>query len=139
MSHSELSAGNPPVGRPHVLLVDDDLHILEVFSQGLTRRGFQVTSASTAEEALSLAHPDVRIDLVVMDIVLPDSWGSQVVLELTSFQPDMRVLFISGYSRDDAVLGASSMNEAVDFLAKPFTMDELVAKIQEVLEGDSEG
>lgn len=138
MSHSELSIGNPPDGTPHVLLVDDDPHLLEVLSYGLKRRGFHVISASTAKEALSLARPDVRIDLIIMDLVLPDSWGSQVVLELTQFRPDTRVLFISGYSQDDAVLGASSMNEAVDFLAKPFTVDELVARIQKALERDLE-
>ena len=61
MSHSDPSVGNPPHGATRVLLVDDDPHILKVFSHGLERHGFHVTSASTAKEALSFADPDVRI------------------------------------------------------------------------------
>lgn len=131
--------GNGPDGPPHVLLVDDDADLRKVFSHGLEKRGFTVISAGTAEEALRVAEdPDVRIDVIVMDIVLPDSWGSQVAMEQSLFRPETKVIYISGYSRGDAVLGASSGNDAVEFLPKPFTVQELAAKIREVL-GEEEG
>jgi two-component system, cell cycle sensor histidine kinase and response regulator CckA len=135
-------SAKPPKGAdaqaPHVLLVDDDPDIRKVFSLGLEKRGFQVIAAGTAGEALKLAEdPDVQIDVIIMDIVLPDSWGSQVAMEQTLFRPETKVIYISGYSKGDAVLGASSINEAVDFLPKPFTVEELAAKIREVLSENS--
>jgi len=126
--------------RPHVLLVDDDPHLRSVFIKGLEGKGFNVVAAGSAEEALGIAaDPDVAIDVIVMDIVLPDSWGSQVAMEQGLFRPDTKVIFISGYSREDAVLGASSANDEVHFLAKPFTVAELAARIRLVLDDSTEG
>jgi two-component system, cell cycle sensor histidine kinase and response regulator CckA len=129
-----------PDERPSVLLVDDDPHLRSVFSKGLTGKGFDVVSAGSAEEALSYAaDPDVAIDVIVMDIVLPDSWGSQVAMEQGLFRPDTKVIFISGHSREDAVLGASSANDEVHFLAKPFTVTDLATMIRSVLDEPSPG
>jgi two-component system, cell cycle sensor histidine kinase and response regulator CckA len=125
-----------PEQKPHVLLVDDDPDLRRVFSSGLGKKGFQVVSAGSAEEAIRLAaDPEVEIDVIVMDIVLPDSWGSQVAMEQGLFRPDVKVIYISGYSREDAVLQASSGNEEVHFLPKPFTVEELAVKIRAVLGG----
>jgi two-component system, cell cycle sensor histidine kinase and response regulator CckA len=124
-----------PEKRPDVLLVDDDPHLRDVLSMGLRTKGFNVVSAGSAEEALKVAaSPDVDIDVIVMDIVLPDAWGSQVAMEQGLFRPDTKVIFISGYSKGDAVLEASSANEDVLFLAKPFSVGELADLIRSVLD-----
>lgn len=132
--------GRTPGERPSVLLVDDDPHLRSVFTKGLKGKGFNVVSAGSADEALRYAaNPDVAIDVLVMDIVLPDSWGSQVAMEQTLFRPDTKVIFISGYSHEDAVLGASSANDEVHFLAKPFTVADLASLIRSVLDDPSPG
>lgn len=134
-----MSSDSPaPRKHPHVLLVDDDPDIRKVFTFGLEKRGFKVVSAGTADEAIEIAADEaVSIDVIVMDIVLPDSWGSQVAMEQSLFRPDTQVIYISGYSTGDAVLGASSINESVHFLPKPFTVTQLAEKIEEVLGEDT--
>ncbi len=109
-----------------VLLVDDDPWLRSLLVRGLERRGFEVRPAATAEEALRVvADPSVSIDVIVMDIVLPDSWGGQVAMEQSLFRPGTPVIFISGHTRDDIVLRASSGQEETTFLEKPFGVAEL--------------
>jgi two-component system, cell cycle sensor histidine kinase and response regulator CckA len=117
----------------HVLLVDDDDALRGVLTRGLRGKGFEVVAAGDAEEALRLASsPDVKIDVIVMDLVLPDSWGSQLAMEQSIFRPDAKIIFISGYSGDDVVLQATASRE-IRFLAKPFTVRELAALIRRVM------
>jgi DNA-binding NtrC family response regulator len=118
-----------------VLLVDDDTALIRSLTAGLQAHGLSVTPAGTAAEALAvIADPAVEIDVIVMDVVLPDSFGSQVAMERTLYRPDVPVVYISGYARGDAVLAAtaSSASEAGPFLEKPFTPDELVAVVRRV-------
>jgi two-component system, cell cycle sensor histidine kinase and response regulator CckA len=120
-------------GRIHVLLVDDDGALVSAVTRGLEREGFSVVSAGSSEEAIRIAADlETRIDVVVMDIVLPDSWGGQVAMEQGLFRPAIPVIFISGHSEGDAVLTASSGQEETTFLAKPFSIEELAGKIREV-------
>jgi two-component system cell cycle sensor histidine kinase/response regulator CckA len=124
-----------------VLLVDDDLALTRSLTAGLQAHGLSVVSAGTAAEALALiADPAVGIDVIVMDVVLPDSFGSQVAMERTLFRPDVPVIYISGYARGDAVLAASgAAGDAGPFLEKPFTPDELVAVVRRVAHQHSGG
>jgi len=117
----------------HVLLVDDDGALVSALTRGLEREGFSILTAESSEEAIRIAADlETRIDVVVMDIVLPDSWGGQVAMEQGLFRPDVPVIFISGHSEGDAVLTASSGQEETTFLAKPFSIEELAGKIREV-------
>jgi two-component system, cell cycle sensor histidine kinase and response regulator CckA len=126
--------------RPNVLVVDDDPALRELLSRGLERKGFNVVSAGGADEAIRLAaDPEVSIDLIVMDIVLPDSWGAQVAMEQRMFRPDVKVIFISGHTQGDPVFEATQLSDDVRFLPKPFRVDELVALIRETLEGTGPG
>lgn len=121
------------IGPLRVLLVDDDAGLIKSLTKALEARGMTVLSAGTAADALALiADPAVGIDIVVMDLVLPDSWGSQVAMEQTLYRPDVPVVYISGYARGDAVLAASTIGDVGPFLEKPFTPDELVKLIRRV-------
>lgn len=124
------------VKRPiDVLLVDDDPDLRGALTRGLKREGFQVSSAATGDDALRLlSDPTVPIDVVVMDIVLPDSWGSQVAMEQSLYRPGVPVIFISGHSLEDSVLQASSGQSEITFLAKPFTVEELAGTIRAVFD-----
>jgi two-component system, cell cycle sensor histidine kinase and response regulator CckA len=117
-----------------VLLVDDDPSLRRSVKKGLQGEGFSVLTAGTAEEALRIAaDPTVRFDVVVMDIVLPDSWGSQVAMEQSLFRPGIPVIFVSGQTRDDVVLEASSGHDEIPFLAKPFSVEELAQAIRKAV------
>lgn len=138
-SPSEESAKQPGAPGPasdaaiHVLVVDDDEALRNVLTRGLQTRGFNVISAGDAEEALRLAAtPDVAIDVIVMDLVLPDSWGSQLAMEQSIFHPEAKIIFISGYSQNDVVLQATASRE-IHFLAKPFRVEELAELIRKVM------
>jgi DNA-binding NtrC family response regulator len=116
-----------------VLLVDDDLDLVKSLSGAMEKLGLRVITAGTAAGALTLmADPAIPIDVIVMDLVLPDSWGSQVAMERTVYRPDVPVVYISGYARGDAVLAASTVGDVGPFLEKPFTPDELVALVRRV-------
>jgi DNA-binding response OmpR family regulator len=120
----------------HVLLVDDDDDLRQTLRGGLQAMGFTITAASTAAEALAaLADARIRIDVIVMDLMLPDSWGPQVAMERTLYRPDTPVLYISGYSAGDAVLRASVAADDVPFLQKPFSVSELARSILAVARG----
>ena len=135
--------GSPGAGRAdppvHVLLVDDDDDLRQTLRSGLQAMGFTVTAASTAAEALAgLADAQLRIDAIVMDLMLPDSWGPQVAMERTLYRPDTPVLYISGYSAGDAGLKASVAGDDVPFLQKPFSVRELARAILALVPGKGE-
>lgn len=113
-----------------VLLVDDDRDLLDTLAGGLQSLGFEVFTAGTAEEAIDWARSaDRPADVVVLDILLPDSWGAQVALEFSAFSPSPRFIFMSGHARDDAVLAAGAELDEIPFLEKPFKVRDLVRMI----------
>ena len=137
MRQGPSSAGRaePPV---HVLLVDDDDDLRQTLCGGLQAMGFTITATSTAAEALAaLADTRIRIDVIVMDLMLPDSWGPQVAMERTLYRPDAPVLYISGYTSGDAVLRASVAADNVPFLQKPFSVSELARAIRGLVPGEN--
>ena len=136
-SQSAKPRGDAPERTLRVLLVDDDQELLSSLSQALARLGVEVITAVTAAEALAMiADPSIAFDVLVVDMVLPDSWGSQVAMERTLYRPGVPVIYISGYSRGDAVFAATTGASDVAFLEKPFTPQELVAAIRRAVIGE---
>lgn len=125
--------GNHPL---RVLLVDDDADLITSLKAGLDAHGLIVVAAGTAAEALAMmADPNIDIDVLVMDLVLPDSWGSQVAMERTLYRPNVPVVYISGYAKGDPILTASTVGDVGPFLEKPFTPEELATLVRRVHEG----
>jgi two-component system cell cycle sensor histidine kinase/response regulator CckA len=95
-----------------------------------------VLTASDGRDALAVvAAKAARIDLLVTDVVMPRMGGSDLAAQLRAQQPDVRVLFMSGYT-DDAVVRQGVLHSEVAFLHKPFTMHALAAKVRAVLDAD---
>jgi DNA-binding NtrC family response regulator len=115
-----------------VLLVDDDVNVLNVFRSGLELHGFQVFTASSSEEAMERAGAVSDLDVMVLDINLPDGFGSSLALALRQVQPESRVVYMSGYARHDPIL-QQGIEEHMVFLDKPFTIAELAATIRKVM------
>lgn len=120
--------------RPRVLLVDDDQTFLRIFSSGLERSGFDVVAAGSFQEALDRAgEPGRSVDVLVADINLPDGWGARLALAVAPLQPEVKVVYISGYAATDPIL-KDGVEEHMAFLSKPFEVQELADAVRGVLE-----
>jgi two-component system cell cycle sensor histidine kinase/response regulator CckA len=113
-----------------VLVVDDEPALRKLVEAALRRHGFAVAAAGGGSEALDLAH-GTRFDLLISDVVMPEMSGPEVARRLRQLQPELRVLFMTGYASPvDA--GVDLRDEIV--LSKPFTSASLVDALRRALE-----
>ena len=99
----------------------------------LQSNGYSVLDASNGKEALTLSRlHDGVIDLMLTDVVMPKLGGRELAESLSGTRPEMRVLYMSGYT-DDAIVHHGVLDGRAAFLQKPFTPDDLARKIREVL------
>jgi len=127
----------PGRGSETVLLVEDEPSLRDLAREVLETFGYGVVEAASPEAALerSRAHPGV-IHLLVTDVVMPQMNGRQLAAVLREERPDMRVLYMSGYT-DDAIVRHGVLDARASFLAKPFTPEGLGRKVREVLDAPS--
>jgi CheY-like chemotaxis protein len=117
-----------------VLLVEDEDQVRHLTRELLTRQGYRVLEASSGRSALALAreHRD-RIDLLLTDVVMPQMSGPDLAREVRSSHPEIRVLFMSGYT-DTAVALQETLPAGTPFVQKPFTSANLQRKVREALQ-----
>ena len=124
-------------GGETILVVEDDGVLRAVACRAIRAFGYQVLTASNGREALEICeHHDERIHLIVADVVMPEMNGGDLARRIAEHHPAIKVLLMSGYMRD-TVVRQNIVRDGVAFLEKPFTPDILVARIREVLDGDS--
>ena len=100
----------------------------------LEMSGYRVLEARHGAEALEISERhDGPIHLLVTDVVMPHMSGRELAQHLAPLRPDMRVLYMSGYT-DDAIVRHGVLEAGTAFLSKPFTPDALAAKVREVLD-----
>ncbi|MGO9086870.1 MAG: PAS domain S-box protein [Candidatus Sulfotelmatobacter sp.] len=131
-------SGGVQQGSETVLLVEDDTQLRELTSSVLAQCGYKVLVAGGPEEGLAIAkanHHDIR--LLVTDVVMPRINGPQLAEQVLRIAPEVRVLYISGYT-DDAIVHYGVLDEGLWFLPKPFTMAALVNKVREVLDASAD-
>ncbi len=130
-------AGELLVGGPGtILLVDDREMIVNVGGEMLRKLGYRVLSASSGRQAVDVySCRGQDIDLVILDLIMPDMGGGEVYDRLRRIDPDVRVILSSGYSLNGEAeeILARGCN---GFIQKPFSLNTLSAKIREVLEND---
>jgi len=126
-------------GTETVLLAEDDALLLPLARDVLKRLGYTVLEARTPADAVAVAqaHSGV-IHLLVSDVVMPGESGLQLARRLLEVRPDVRVLYISGYS-DEAVVRHGLLDPGTTFLQKPFTPATLARKVREVLDAPRPG
>jgi PAS domain S-box-containing protein len=125
-----------------ILLVEDDEMVRNMTAEVLTMLGYKTLVAANAEGAIRLCGETSRaIDLVITDVVMPGMMGTELRDRLLSVRPNIRVLFVSGYSSEvlagQGNLKSSDLKSGVRFLQKPFTLTDLTLKIEELLETES--
>jgi two-component system cell cycle sensor histidine kinase/response regulator CckA len=121
-------------GAETILLVEDEARVRKLILDVLTARGYVVLEATRGEEALRLCRQYKRkIHLSIIDVVMPEMSGPNLVRQLKPLKPQMRVLYISGYA-DEAIVHHGILRSGAAFLQKPFVPDTLVRKVREVLD-----
>ena len=126
MSGMELTR---PDGSPlRVLVVDDEVNIAELVSMALRYEGWQVAAAHTGSKAVSTAK-EFRPDAVVLDMMLPDFDGLEVLRRMRAAEPDLPVVFLTAKDAvEDRVAGLTAGGD--DYVTKPFSLEELVARLR---------
>jgi len=121
-------------GHETILLVEDEATILELVQTMLEGQGYTVIAAGTPSEGLRLAeeHPG-GIQLLITDVIMPEMNGRDLATGLVSLYPDMGCLFMSGYTAN-AIAHHGVLDEQVFFIQKPFSTNDLAAKIREALQ-----
>jgi two-component system, cell cycle sensor histidine kinase and response regulator CckA len=121
-------------GTETILLVEDEEMLRKLAHQTLTMCGYQVLDAASGDEALSLSKQhEGSIPLLLTDVIMPGMSGREVATRLLENRPELRVLFMSGYT-DDAIVHQGVLDESANFIQKPFNLDSLVKKVREVLD-----
>jgi two-component system cell cycle sensor histidine kinase/response regulator CckA len=127
-----------PAARGHetILLVEDEPAILRLTTRLLEGQGYTVLAASTPSEAIRLARDHAgEIPLLITDVVMPEMNGRDLAKNLLSLHPDLKQLFTSGYTAD-VIAHNGVLDEGVHFIQKPFSTQDLAAKVREVLDGE---
>lgn len=121
--------GRAEDSRETILLVEDEPAVRQLFTIALTRAGYRVYEARNGQEALKLfeQHGD-SIDLLLTDLRMPFMGGAELAQHLKARRKSLKLIAISGYG------GTAEQELNADFLAKPFSRDDLLAKVREVLD-----
>jgi CheY-like chemotaxis protein len=121
-------------GDETILLVEDDSSVRVLASSVLKMYGYKILEANDPLEAIKISqnHPG-EIDVLLTDVVMPHLNGKRLSELLLPDRPNLRVLFMSGYT-DDAIVRQGVLNASVNFIPKPFMPATLAAKVREVLD-----
>jgi len=119
-------------GAGTVLLVEDEDPVRLFSARALANSGYKVLEAKSGEAALEIMARGEKIDLVVTDVVMPKMDGPGLVAKLRQRHPDLKVIFISGYTEDSFRKRLGDEHE-IHFLPKPFSLKQLAGKVKEVL------
>jgi len=118
----------------NILVVDDEEEIVKLISRLLTRKGFNVSSATNGQLALDIINKE-EIDLLITDIIMPEKEGIEVIFELLKTKPDCKIIAMSGggyVNPADYLVTAEEIGVHATF-AKPFNNKELLDKVEEIL------
>ena len=133
---SDLPGRSPEAfhGTETVLLAEDSAGVRAVAREVLKRNGYAVIQASDGQAALDLAATHSGpIHLLVTDVIMPEMSGRQLADRLREVRPELKVLFVSGYT-DDAIIRHGMLEPGIAFLQKPFTPEALARKVRAVLD-----
>jgi len=120
-----------------ILLVDDEEEDLLTMRQALEGRGYQTLEAGNYDQALNLASRHAgHVDLVVTDIALPGRNGCELAKSLLRFQPDLKLLFVSGYAGAEICRYYGIKVAVLHFMRKPITPAEFVLRVRQVLDSE---
>jgi two-component system, cell cycle sensor histidine kinase and response regulator CckA len=119
-------------GHGIILLVEDEEGLRALNARGLSSRGYTVLEAGNGVEAIELFDKQGGVDLVVSDVVMPEMDGPTLLKELRRRDPKVKIIFVSGYAEEAFAKNLPSQ-EQYAFLAKPFTLKQLVGEVKKTM------
>jgi two-component system cell cycle sensor histidine kinase/response regulator CckA len=122
-------------GHGIILLVEDEEGLRALNARGLASRGYTVLEAGNGVEAMEVLEREGHVDLVVSDVVMPEMDGPTLLRELRARDPKVKFIFVSGYA-EEAFAKNLPQDQQYHFLAKPFTLKQLVAEVKSTLSGE---
>jgi len=131
----ELPADDPPAGGTEtILLAEDDLTVRELHGMMLEQAGYTIIAAVDGRDALDkfLGNPE-GVDLLVTDVIMPNLDGKRLYDEIRKMRPNMKALFMSGYTKD-LFVARGILEDEFSFMAKPISSTELLKKIRSILD-----
>ena len=119
-----------------VLVVDDEPAIRSVAHRILTAAGYQVVTAANGDEAVRLlGDPELTVDMILTDIVMPGMTGEAFAAQAKSMRPGLPILFMSGYEQRD-IAETAGIDPSAQIISKPFSRPALLAKVTQMLTAD---
>lgn len=132
---AEKPAVKPTAGTETILFVEDEESVRELVGEYLRARGYNVLESPDGVKALAIAEQFAEpIQLLITDVVMPKLSGRELATRLSAARPDLKVLYISGYT-DDSVFRHGVLEGGMSFLQKPFNLKAMAQKVREVLDG----
>jgi len=116
----------------HILIVDDEASIRELLQAYFQRQGYRVSAASTATEAHEHAAKE-SFSLVILDVVLGDADGMDVLEDLKHLRPDCPVLIMTGSGVDESLLREAKLKGASGYISKTLPLDQLLHEVKNIL------
>ncbi|HVJ33900.1 MAG TPA: CHASE3 domain-containing protein [Terriglobia bacterium] len=116
-----------------ILVVEDEEQVRNVTVDALEELGYRVVTAASPDEALKLLERDSDVSLLFTDVVMPGMSGRVLADKIQAMMPNLPVLYTTGYTRN-AIVHNGILDAGTAYLAKPFTIDQLAAKIRDILD-----
>ena len=116
-----------------ILVVEDDMLMRRLTSEALQELGYTVFDSDSAANALAIIDREPKVKLLFTDVVMPDINGKKLADEALRRRPGLKVLFTTGYTAN-AVVHGGVLDAGVNFISKPFTLDQLASKVRTVLD-----
>jgi CheY-like chemotaxis protein len=116
-----------------ILVVEDNEDVRAYATSILAELGYRVLEAGDTEAALRIVRSDARVDLLFTDVVLPGKSGRVLAAEAERLRPGLKVLYATGYSRN-AIVHHGRLDPGVQLITKPFTFDQLAARVRDVID-----
>jgi len=132
----ELTIANRDTPRGYgetILIVEDDTTVRQIISDALKNLGYQVLEAPDARAGIPLLQSELRIDLLISDVMLPHVNGRKLAETARVSRPDLKVLFVTGYA-ENATTRSEFLDAGMDMRLKPFALDVLGAKVRAMIE-----
>ncbi|HEV7292944.1 MAG TPA: ATP-binding protein [Devosia sp.] len=121
-------------GHERILLVEDEESVRAFSARALRATGYEVFEADGGDEALEVLEDiEFKIDLMISDVVMPEMDGPTLLKHVRKTMPDLKVIFVSGYA-EESVRRDIEDDQSVEFLPKPYSLDQINSKVKEVLQ-----
>lgn len=116
--------------RTVILLVDDEMPFVETMTKRLTKRGFEILKAFNGPQGLELLAGEASVDVVILDVKMPEMDGISTLREIKHAHPLVEVIMLTGHATVETAIEGMRLG-AFDYLMKPCVIEDLIAKVRE--------